>query len=481
MKKILTFLVMLFVTVSVAVGQQESPVYFNYQAVVRDMTDHHALYHDKENLQVNIKIYDAPGQEIPRYSETHTGVKTNHNGMVTLLVGKGTPADADATLYDVDWRNAFIESEFVVEGKTISMVQTQITAVPLALQAEGPMQLTTQQIVNYILNGQPETFLTDGDDVEAIIDALNQNSALKEYIKERVMNYMKNHKAEAKELALYFIGLVDPEDIEEAEDALSQDSKDKILAMIVQFAKDHKSAAMEILKSYIQTTDQDEVEEIYNAVPSEIKTWAIDKVIEYIKNHPELAREIAKAYYDAATVNDVVNIHEYISSHNEPVYSKLVEIFNQYLLDYLTENHYLQACAPDYESFCSVVERVKSLENAIKPEEEQGGQTPTVECNGFAEGTEILLTSTAEGYTISVILKNAIPAGNNDNVTAQVTQGGDPDKTYYLTPSVTASTHYEVIIPMSEIDSFSTVITIKVNFNSSEACSDSKTASFPLE
>lgn len=506
MKKILTFLVMLFVTVSVAVGQtgnnttsgtadnpgqdvtptisneQETPVYFNYQAVVRDMTDHHALYHDKDNLQVNIKIYDAPDQQIPRYSETHTDVKTNHNGMVTLLVGKGTPADdAVATLYDVDWSNAFIESEFIVEGKTISMVQTQITAVPLALQAEGPMHLTTQQIVNYILNGQPGTFLTNGEDVEAIIFALNQNSELKEYIKERLMNYLKNHKEEAKDLVLYYLQLVDPEDLTLAESKLKDETKDAIVDMLVDFAESEsgKAAAKRILINYISTTSLDDIQDVYDAIVenenyNDIKNWAIDKVMDYLKSDEgkDSIQKLVKYYVDNASEEDVKNLHTYLKT-NEDVWSYFITKFNQYLENYLTTHYYLQNCednplktgdganAQIATDICPLLERLETLENSVN----------TPECsNGFAETNAVVVSQDQADhtkYTITVTLKNKLATGES----LKVVVGEEELSNNYGPQAGTAENVY-----IYNLDGFNPDgISGKVYFNGSESsCNDSK-------
>ena len=204
MKKILTFLVMLLCSVSVLMAQE---VKFPYQAVVRDSKDHN-LWNEKP-VKVNVVITQN-GET--KWEENFTDT-TNFNGLLSFNVGEGTPANCtNCNLELIDWSdNVVIKSTFKDPNdgdREISVVETPVMAVPYALQAKNaPLTLTTPQIVKYI----SEVKVNDQqNDVDSILDAIVANpNGLKQYCKDTVYHYFMNHKQEMKDLALYFIRMVD--------------------------------------------------------------------------------------------------------------------------------------------------------------------------------------------------------------------------------------------------------------------------------
>ena len=366
MKKILTFLVMLLCSVSILMAQ-EAPK-FPYQAVVRDMTAKN-LY-SNHPVKINIKITEN-GENNVVFEENHNA-ETNLNGMVSILIGGGTNVSGNLT--DIEWNNNVIVAATFKDStdQVISLVETPVMPVPYALQADNAaFTITTTQIVNYLKNAN-----TNSEDVDSVLQAIVENpNGLKQYCKDTVYHYFMNHKAEMRDLALYFINLVDTNDIKDANNAVSQDVKNKAIALVKQYIKDNKDAAKEILMYYLSVTTKDDIVDLWNAVKGNsafdtVGTVIADTAIKYIKAHPELVQEVVKYYIDSATVSQVNYLHNLLKS-NTAVYGRLVEIFDTHLLNYLNEHHYLTGICQktdqtyDTISFCELAARVETLKNSV--------------------------------------------------------------------------------------------------------------------
>lgn len=365
MKKILTFLVMLLCSVSILMAQNGPK--FPYQAVVRDMTAKN-LY---SNQQVKINVVILQNNDTV-FQENHDAT-TNLNGMVSILVGGGTNVSGDLT--NIMWdNNVSIAATFKdTANQTISYVETPVTPVPYALQADNSaFTITTTQIVNYLKDAN-----TNSEDVDSVLQAIVENpNGLKQYCKDTVYHYFMNHKAEMRDLALYFINLVDTNDIKDANNAVSQDVKNKAIALVKQYIKDNKDAAKEILIYYLGETTKADIKEVWDAVKANpafdtVGTVIADTAIKYVKAHPELIREIAQYYINNATVDQVNELHNMLKS-NAAVYARLVTIFDTHLENYLQANKYLKGICPktngdgyDTISFCDLVTRLETLQNSV--------------------------------------------------------------------------------------------------------------------
>ncbi len=344
-------------------------VKFPYQAVVRDSKDHN-LWNQKP-VKVNVVITQN-GQT--KWEENFTDT-TNFNGLLSFNVGEGTPANCtNCNLELIDWSdNVVITSTFTDPNdgdRVISVVETPVMAVPYALQAKNaPLTLTTPQIVKYI----SEVKVNDQqNDVDSILDAIVANpNGLKQYCKDTVYHYFMNHKQEMRDLALYFIRMVDAQDIDDANAAVSQDVKNHALAIVKQYAKDNKNVAKEILLDYVASTSKQDIKDLFNAVKNNpafdtVGDILADTAIKYIEAHPEKVREVVEYYIDHATTGQVDELQNMLKS-NQVVYAHLVSKFDNHLKNYLTSHHYLQGeCGDSTIVFCDLVERVQTLQNSVK-------------------------------------------------------------------------------------------------------------------
>lgn len=370
MKKILTFLVMLLCGVSVLMAQE---VKFPYQAVVRDSKDHN-LWNQKA---VNVKVVITQNGET-KWNENFTDLTTNFNGMLTFNVGEGTPANCtNCNLELIEWSdNVVITSTFTDPNdgdRVISVVETPVMAVPYALQAKNaPLTLTTPQIVKYI----SEVKVNDQqNDVDSILDAIVANpNGLKQYCKDTVYHYFMNHKQEMKDLALYFIRMVDAQDIDEANAAVSSATKEHALELVKDYIKNHPEVAKEILLDYIANTQKEDLKDIFDAVKGNhafdtVGDFLADTAIKYIKAHPEKVQDVVEYYIKNATTTQVDYLLNKLKANEHQVYAYLVQKFDTHLKNYLDEHHYLTGVCTnpnDTVEFCDIVNRITTLENSVK-------------------------------------------------------------------------------------------------------------------
>lgn len=414
MKKILTFLVMLLCSVSILMAQ-EAPK-FPYQAVVRDMTAKNLF--SNQPVKINIKITEN-GENNVVFEENHNA-ETNLNGMVSILIGGGTNVSGNLT--DIEWNNNIVVAATFKDStdQVISLVETPVMPVPYALQADNSaFTITTTQIVNYLKNAN-----TNSEDVDSVLQAIVENpNGLKQYCKDTVYHYFMNHKAEMRDLALYFINLVDTNDIKDANNAVSQDVKNKAIALVKQYIKDNKDAAKEILMYYLSVTTKDDIVDLWNAVKGNsafdtVGTVIADTAIKYIKAHPEQVQEVVEYYIDNATVSQVNYLHNLLKS-NTAVYGRLVEIFDTHLLNYLNEHHYLTGICQktdqtyDTISFCELAARVETLKNSVK--------------NNCQFEITSAVVSTDNICTVTLNSKYSNFQGGDDVITCRFSKSGEND------------------------------------------------------
>ncbi|MBR4217643.1 MAG: hypothetical protein IKR71_01180 [Bacteroidales bacterium] len=126
MKRLLTFL--LLVLLAQAVWAQNSTK-LSYQAVVRNANNELVA---NVPVTVEVSILDATSGTT-WYTETHS-VTTNANGLITLMIGEGTPVSGN--LKDVAWNNASIKTTIGAGGENIDNT-TAVNAVPYALHADS--------------------------------------------------------------------------------------------------------------------------------------------------------------------------------------------------------------------------------------------------------------------------------------------------------------------------------------------------------
>lgn len=124
MKRIITLSAMMLLFLGSMFAQKLS-----YQAVVRNSQTNELMVSATMNVTVNI----LNANDEVQYTETHTGVQSNMNGLITLTIGEGT--NATSSLNNVDWNGASIRSTITIQGIDPITITTPVNAVPYALQA----------------------------------------------------------------------------------------------------------------------------------------------------------------------------------------------------------------------------------------------------------------------------------------------------------------------------------------------------------
>lgn len=394
MKKILTFLVMLVASVSFLMAQAPQAK-FNYQAVVRDRNHDNNLVMNR-TIDVTIEILN--GDNVV-YTEPHTGVQTNRNGMVSFVIG--TNATADNNLANLDWSNAVIRATFKEGNTVLSVVKNDVMPVPYALSANvDPLEITTQKIVDYINDAE-----TTGEDVGQIVTALLNKTAVSNAVRDSIISYIKTQPVKAKELAIYFLGTVTVNDAKQAFDTLTDEVKQEIKRILVDSIKANKALAYDIAADYLKHTTKTEVNELWSAAREnpqfhEIFDAVRDSAITYIMNHKELVMNVAEYYIkNVLTYEDVRAIYDTLRDKNPNLYAQLKAKFDEYLASYVGEN-YVQAC--DGVTLCQLKEE---LDNA---------KAKAANCPYFLEGNNQTLSATA-GTVGTPNTYRAFVAGSNLN------------------------------------------------------------------
>ena len=126
MKQTLTFFAAILLLAVGATAQKLS-----YQAVVRNNANELVA---GATVQVTVSILNATGDV--QYAESHANVQTNLNGLLSLMIGDGTPTGT-ATMADVVWTGASVKTIITLPaGASVTSV-TPVNAVPYALYADN--------------------------------------------------------------------------------------------------------------------------------------------------------------------------------------------------------------------------------------------------------------------------------------------------------------------------------------------------------
>ncbi|MBP5401327.1 MAG: hypothetical protein J6Y35_06850, partial [Bacteroidales bacterium] len=142
MKKLLFFILLFFVGVTAAFAQAPTHEQLTYQTVVRNAQNQ--LVFNQDNVTVKVYVCsDAAGTNVV-YSETHTGLSTNANGMLSMMIGSVAPDEG--TWAGIDWSTAYIKTTISYNPGsgtvTITHDPAPVTAVPYALSAGNTSNIT---------------------------------------------------------------------------------------------------------------------------------------------------------------------------------------------------------------------------------------------------------------------------------------------------------------------------------------------------
>lgn len=327
MKKILTLFVMLLCGWSIVSAQ--APV-FGYQAVVRTAANELVV-----NTPVGVTVdVMKEGSSTPLYSESHTGLTTDTLGMLSILVGTGTPSSAITTLTDIDWTKAnVIRATITANGNTIE-VETPVLAVPYALQADKFM-LTTEQIVAYLSDPA-----TDIEDYKEIMDSLvnneESNGLVWRKIKNRFATYLKDHRTKAVEVASTYLAHADASDLQALYNELL--TKPQVVTALVNIAKqralDNKDFAVEVLVAYLSQLTTSEVDQIRDALLQH-EDEIIPYVVKYAKDQRPFILSVAAYFLQNATAAQVSGAISHFNNETDMKQAFVDDLFYSYLDEYL--------------------------------------------------------------------------------------------------------------------------------------------------
>lgn len=320
MKKILTLLVMFLATWSILGAQ--TPV-FGYQAVVRT-ADNELV----ENTPVVVTITVLNG-ETEVYSEMHTNVTTDGLGMVSLLVGTGSEQVGDIT--DVDWSKAVIRTDFEIDGEELVTVETEVLATPCATQALETV-LTTDRIVQYV--GSPYVNTNDYEEVmEALNDNVPENGQMWQLIRNRVINYIMNHRDIALQVSVAYLENATEDDFEDIYGYFQSDAVAEAIEIIAETAINNRTFVVEVLTGYLENATPAEVDEVVDAI-LEHEDDLLPYVVQFITDNRTRVLNLVGSFLGSATADEVERA--LVEFNKSGMKTKLVdELFYNYLNDYI--------------------------------------------------------------------------------------------------------------------------------------------------
>lgn len=443
MKKILTLFTMLLVTVSTLLAQAPS---LSYQMIVRNQkttqvgafAPNDLVYN--QSMNVYVAVVEATGNvaKVWAFTEQGTGngmiappATTNMNGMLSLTLSDYEPvalsADyqipntVNATVHlkwfnEIEWQDAKVVLAIPEYGIMDTM---EILPVPFAYKTFMKDNITTPRIVKYIENATT-------NDVAAVDEAITGNGPFMNALRDSVANAIKRNPGRTKELALYFIGLTTPQDVENAANAVSQDVVEFVKDTVVKYIKNHRTEAYNLVKYYIGQTTKEDVSGFWNAAMNnaqvyEIAEMIVDSVNEYIKRNPELATKTAKYVVRHLTAEDVFTLQNYTKTNNPAAYDTAKGILNSLIDEYMEANKY-QKVQCDITELCALM-------NEIEQFKEYGTVVcPTIDATTYTATNDELktpFTNNGHANNIQAWYELTFPNSNYSTVLIQATVNGN--------------------------------------------------------
>lgn len=482
MKKILTLFTMLLVTVSTLLAQAPS---LSYQMIVRNQkTDTVGTFAPNDlvynkSMNVYVAVVEATGNVAKEWAFTGNGTgngmiapkaTTNMNGMLSLTLsdyqpvelpdGYQIPTTVDATVElkwfnEIEWQDAKVVLAIPEYGIMDTM---EILPVPFAYKTFMKRNITTPRIVKYIENATPE------DDVAAVDETITGNVPFMNALRDSVANAIKRNPGKTKELALYFIGLITPEDVENAADTVSQDVMEFVKDTVVKYIKNHRTEAYNLVKYYIGQTTKEDVSGFWNAAMNnaqvyEIAKMIVDSVNEYIKRNPELATKTAKYVVRHLTAEDVFTLQNYTKTNNPAAYDTAKGILNDLIDDYMAANQYqkVQCDVTDLCALMNEIEQFKEYGTVVCPTIGATTYTATNDelktpftNNGNAQNIQAWYELTFPNSNYSTVL---IPATVNGNEITAILPQDYKNRNISVRPKMTAECmDTETFGPATEIE-----------------------------
>lgn len=265
MKKILTFLVMLLISGSTLMAQNEQQEVqmpkFRYQAVLRDANN---MLVANQSGTVDISIKDRSNWVV---EEPFT---TNANGLVSLELDFGRLDGPQGFI----WNGDTLTAKFTLEDGTTITLNTPVTAVPYALQA-GDVRITTPMLTDYFERAVPE-------DVDRVYQALLDNPTFSQACRDSAVHYIMAKYRIAKGIAYAYLDSLTQADVKAAYDTMHNidpSVKHAFYDIIKDYLKNHRSLLLEVAEYYISTATTEEAEELYASFETSSAATAVRNIL----------------------------------------------------------------------------------------------------------------------------------------------------------------------------------------------------------
>ena len=171
-KKLLTFIGFLLMGLFAAFAQVPANQQLSYQAVIRNASNQLLISQNNISVTVNIK---CDGTLV--YSEEHTGLQTNENGLITFYIGSVAPTTG--TWEGINWAIASIQTVTTWSDGTVTSDYMPVAAVPFALYA-GNVQVQEQADWNETDNTSA-AFIQNKPDLTVYATNAHLNDTLSHY------------------------------------------------------------------------------------------------------------------------------------------------------------------------------------------------------------------------------------------------------------------------------------------------------------
>ena len=221
MKKTLTFLTLLL-TITFTFAQSNTRL--SYQSVVRNAENQLVVH---EEITVQFQLHNHSPLTAAIYTEHHT-VRSNQNGLISLVVGDGTGQTGDIDA--VTWNDAYICTQYSLAGEVVLADTQKINAVPYACYADrvslsaieehlGSTALVTINMLQDSLS-QYATHQEVQNDISLLVPRQELADSLSHYIQQGDLDNAVSSLVTRQELADSMSHTVSPEGLAAATDTL---------------------------------------------------------------------------------------------------------------------------------------------------------------------------------------------------------------------------------------------------------------------
>ena len=305
MKRRLFFCMALMLCCATTVFAQNDKI--SYQAVVRG-TDNHLVVNT--DLTVTVSLANSENGPVV-YKETHA-VTSNMNGLISLLIGDGTPVDGSWA--DIQWSNAWVTAVINKGGTPVATHKMPLNAVPYALQAGYADSVNTNVIANYLATHSVpgvSNVQSDWNQTDNTADDYIKN---KPSIRDSVSNYLtNNHYVTETVMSGAIHDSITNNISSQIHDSLSgYDIKDcaDVNACVANSLADGTSALNQIVDSIAGNT-------IHDSIVNHISTQIRDSVSNYLTNNHYVTETVMSgAIHDSITNNISSQIHDSLSGYD---------------------------------------------------------------------------------------------------------------------------------------------------------------------